>query len=332
MTTASKLVISAAVALIVLVVFLTTATTAVMGSLFGAGPSACLTRGAPPIAEIDGYRPDQLANAATIVAVGKHMNVPAQGLVIAIATALQESGLRNLEYGDRDSLGLFQQRPSQGWGTPAQLTDPTYAAAKFYRGLLAIPGWQQLSLNDAAQAVQRSGTPTAYGKHEPAARALAAAVGGATCTPPATPSETAARAIAFANAQIGQPYLWGGNGTETTQRPNGQTVITGGFDCSGLTKAAYATAGITLPRTAHTQYLATARVSQTELQPGDLVFYGNPTTEIHHVGLYIGNNQMIDAPTTGKPVGIRSIRYPGDDFAGGGRIPQQPPPQVAGQR
>ena len=123
------------------------------------------------------------------------------------------------------------------------------------------------------------------------------------------PNEAAVRAIAFAHAQIGVPYVWGGNGPDD-----------GGFDCSGLTTAAYATAGINLPRTAHTQYHATTRISEAKLQPGDLVFYGNPNTKIHHVGLYIGSGQMIDAPTFGKAVGIHPIRYPGAEFAGGGRI------------
>jgi cell wall-associated NlpC family hydrolase len=83
--------------------------------------------------------------------------------------------------------------------------------------------------------------------------------------------------------------------------------------------AAYASAGTQLPRTAHTQYHATARVSETELRPGDLVFYGNPNTKIHHVGLYIGNRQMIDAPSAGKHVGVRSIHDP-EGFTGGGRV------------
>jgi cell wall-associated NlpC family hydrolase len=93
-----------------------------------------------------------------------------------------------------------------------------------------------------------------------------------------------------------------------------------GFDCSGLTTAAYASAGIQLPRTAHTRYHATTHVTEAQLQPGDLVFHGNPNTKIHHVGLCIGNSQMIDAPTFGKPIGIHPIRYRGDDFAAGGRI------------
>lgn len=125
---------------------------------------------------VAGYDPDQIANAGTIVAVGKKMNAPNRGWVIAIATAMQESGLRNLDYGDRDSLGLFQQRPSQGWGTPTQIMNPTYSASQFYRHLLAVPGWQTMSLTDAAQTVQSSGFPEAYAKHEHAAQTLVAAV------------------------------------------------------------------------------------------------------------------------------------------------------------
>lgn len=128
-----------------------------------------------------GYQTDQLTNAATIVAVGKEMNVPEPGWVVAIAAALQESGLHNLDYGDRDSLGLFQQRPSQGWGTPAQIMNPAYAATQFYRHLLAVSGWQQMSVNDAAQTVQRSGFPDAYAPHEQAARVILATVGSAIC-------------------------------------------------------------------------------------------------------------------------------------------------------
>jgi murein DD-endopeptidase MepM/ murein hydrolase activator NlpD len=92
--------------------------------------------------------------------------VPIWGQVIAVAVAMQESGLRNLphlgEANDHDSVGLFQQRPSQGWGTPAQLRDPGYAAAAFYQALLKVDGWAQMSLAEAAQAVQRSAHPDAY--------------------------------------------------------------------------------------------------------------------------------------------------------------------------
>ncbi|WP_426502856.1 peptidoglycan DD-metalloendopeptidase family protein [Dactylosporangium sp. McL0621] len=115
---------------------------------------------------------DQIANARIIVETGAPQHIPARGWVIAVATAMQESSLRNLAGGDRDSIGLFQQRPSQGWGTPDQLHDPAYAAAKFYQRLLAVPDWQTLPLTEAAQAVQRSAYPDAYAKWEPDAASL----------------------------------------------------------------------------------------------------------------------------------------------------------------
>ncbi|WP_329008569.1 C40 family peptidase [Streptomyces sp. NBC_01601] len=119
---------------------------------------------------------DQVPNAKTIQATGVAMNIPARGQVVALATALQESGLRNLTYGDRDSLGLFQQRPSQGWGTTSQILDPVHASTKFYEGLQKVSGWQSLSIAQAAQAVQRSGFPDAYAKWEPLATALQKAI------------------------------------------------------------------------------------------------------------------------------------------------------------
>lgn len=120
-------------------------------------------------------------NAKIIVEVGRAAGVSDYGLVIALATAMQESGLRNLNYGDRDSLGLFQQRPSQGWGTAAEVTDPYRAARAFFggpvnpnpgltRGLLDIRGWEQMTVTQAAQAVQISGFPDAYAKWEASAR------------------------------------------------------------------------------------------------------------------------------------------------------------------
>jgi LysM repeat protein len=120
-------------------------------------------------------------NAGTIVSVGRAAGVSEQGLVIALAAAAQESGLRNVDHGDRDSLGLFQQRPSIGWGTDAQAMDPHRASAAFFggagnpnpgvtRGLLDIPGWESMSVTDAAQAVQISAHPDFYAKWETSAR------------------------------------------------------------------------------------------------------------------------------------------------------------------
>ncbi|WP_127360899.1 C40 family peptidase [Actinacidiphila soli] len=119
---------------------------------------------------------EQVPNAKTIQATGIAMDIPARGQIVALATALQESGLRNLTYGDRDSLGLFQQRPSQGWGTANEILDPVYASTKFYEALEKVSGWQSLSVTQAAQAVQKSGFPEAYAKWEPLATALQKAI------------------------------------------------------------------------------------------------------------------------------------------------------------
>jgi hypothetical protein len=146
---------------------------------------ACVVQAAPdePV-KLD---PDQMANAATVAAVGIRRGVPQRAIVVALATALQESKLRNLSGGDRDSIGLFQQRPSQGWGRPEQLADPRYASGAFYTALEKVPRWQQLRVTDAAQAVQRSAHPEAYdqwvGRAEVLSRALAGEAGGAvSCT------------------------------------------------------------------------------------------------------------------------------------------------------
>ncbi|MCG3755847.1 M23 family metallopeptidase [Amycolatopsis sp. Poz14] len=155
------------------------------------GNALTCTATGTPTGSIAGYDADQIANAATIVAVGRQRGVPEYGWVIAIATAITESRLRNLDYGDRDSLGLFQQRPSMGWGTRAQILDPSYAATQFYLHLVALPNWQQTGLAPAAQAVQRSGFPERYALHEQEARQIAGALTGVSCTP-ATSSLTAA--------------------------------------------------------------------------------------------------------------------------------------------
>ncbi|WP_168222513.1 MULTISPECIES: hypothetical protein [unclassified Micromonospora] len=130
---------------------------------------------------VAGLTPVQMANAQVIVEVGVELGVPRRGLVVAVATAMQESDLHNLASdvlpesydhphqgsgSDHDSVGLFQQRPSSGWGTVAQLMRPAYAARAFYSALAEIPGWRQLSITAAAQAVQISAYPGAYARHE----------------------------------------------------------------------------------------------------------------------------------------------------------------------
>jgi cell wall-associated NlpC family hydrolase len=276
MSGTTKIAVLAAVILAVPVV-LVAAAVAGVATMLGGGGTYCVTTGSTNTAAA-GFRPDQTTNAATIVAVGKQLPVPPQGWIVAIAAALQESDLVNLDHGDQDSLGLFQQRPSQGWGAPTQIMNPTYAASQFYRHLLAVPNWQQMSVNDAAQAVERSAFPDAYAQHEQAARQIVAALAGGTCTGVTTgtgdcdhiqaPNAAALAAINYACGQRGLPYVWGGNGAQD-----------GGFDCSGLSKAAYAAAGISLPRTAQTQYDAGPPVPAGQpLLPGDLVFFGTRPT------------------------------------------------------
>lgn len=117
---------------------------------------------------------EQIGNARTIAQVGYERGLPERAVVIALATAMQESRLRNLDYGDRDSLGLFQQRPSQGWGTPEQVQDPGYAAGIFYDRLVRVPGWETRPLGEASHAVQRSAFPELVPRWEPLATDLAA--------------------------------------------------------------------------------------------------------------------------------------------------------------
>jgi cell wall-associated NlpC family hydrolase len=282
---------------------------------------------------------EQIPNARTIVATGISLHVPKKGQIIALATAMQESRLRNLSSGDRDSLGLFQQRPSQGWGTAEEIHDPVYASTQFYKHLLAVDGWQQMTVTQAAQAVQRSAYPDAYAQWEPLATALQKAIaatfpdasGTDTDTTSSTTSCTATedgsgygtipegsvpkgysipkdadpkarKAIEWAMAQLGTMYQWGG----TCTAPHGPDPM-GRCDCSSLTQQAYAHAGIQLTRTTYTQVNEGKAISPKALKPGDLIFSHGTADRPEHVGMYIGSGLAIEAPRTGKPVRITPL-------------------------
>ena len=160
------------------------------GTAVPASPAAPTPK-ATPKAKPDAVTPlsaEMATNARIIVATGRSIGASDTAIVIALAAAAQESSLRNVQFGDRDSLGLFQQRPSQGWGTAAQLLDPVRSTKAFFggdhnpnpgltNGLFDIPGWSSMSLSDAAQAVQKSGHPDAYAKWETSARAWLSQLG-----------------------------------------------------------------------------------------------------------------------------------------------------------
>ncbi|WP_084106039.1 hypothetical protein [Demequina sp. NBRC 110056] len=126
----------------------------------------------------DSKTAEQANNIGIIVAGSIRNGLPARAATIAVATAIQESSLRNIDYGDRDSVGLFQQRPSQGWGTVEEIMDPYYSTDRFYEALVKVPAWQELEVTVAAQAVQRSAFPDAYADHEEEGRLWASALTG----------------------------------------------------------------------------------------------------------------------------------------------------------
>ena len=261
---------------------------------------------------------EQMGNAAIIVHVGEKTNVPDDGLVIAIMTALQESSLRNIDYGDRDSIGLFQQRPGAGWGTHDQIMDPDYSSMAFYggpnhpsppnpRGLLGVPNWQQMDKGAAAQAVQVSAYPEAYKKWEGIAGQIVGRAKNINCSDVGLSGDVG-KVIAAAKSQLGVDYCWGaGDASGPTYTSDCPSGVSKGFDCSGLTLYAYAKVGINLGHFTGDQWNAGTRVSSySDLKPGDLMFWTDNGTVggIHHVSMYLGNDEMIHAPRTGRTVEI----------------------------
>lgn len=149
----------------------------VRGILHNLGPPQCQASAGGRTVSVS---PEQAQNAATITAVAVRRGLPPRAASIAITTAWQESKLRNLGYGDRDSLGLFQQRPSQGWGTATQIRDPVHASNAFYDAMLKVSGWRNADIGQVAQRVQRSGFPQAYAAHTTDSRTLASSLSGQT--------------------------------------------------------------------------------------------------------------------------------------------------------
>jgi peptidoglycan DL-endopeptidase CwlO len=308
--------------------------------LFGGAPhltvaaamDVCATSG--PVTGLDA---EQAGNARVIVAVTRQVAASAPSAVgpasvIALMAAYQESSLRDLANPNvlgsaaqpgaigsgtnLDSVGLFQQRAS--WGTVAQRMDPAWSTTAFLDHLLAVPGWRSMPPGAAAQAVQRSAFPDVYAQWQPDAQSWLAQIDdgpgracggsglaerGTTLLPPdlILPSRTspaATIAVTFALAQLGKPYVFGAAGPDA-------------YDCSGLTMAAWAAAGVQLPHYTVAQAdLGTPVAAPSLLQPGDLVFIPGSDGTMQapgHVGMYIGNDQIIEAPDTGDVVKLVSL-------------------------
>lgn len=248
----------------------------------------------------------QLSNAMSIIQAGNEAGVGPQGQKIALMTALQESTLRNLANpgvegsmslthegtgSDHDSVGLFQQHPSMGWGTVEEIMTPSKSAAVFYSRLKGVEGWESMPPGRAAQSVQRSATPTAYDKWEPTAASLMASLAGSSCKPKPIGAPSGQMAIgtagvsggraailAYAQAQVGKSYVWAAEGPDS-------------FDCSGLTLKAYEQAAIALEHSSSAPLLAGEHISASEAQPGALLWWPG------HIAIYTGNGRMIGAQT-----------------------------------
>lgn len=184
-------------------------------------PSASTENDPMAVSRVD-ISNEQMANASTISAVGLRRGVPAQAIVVALATAWQESKMENLDGGDRDSVGLFQQRPSQGWGNRDQLLDQRYAANAFYAALVKVPGWQKMRVTDAAQAVQRSADSEAYQQWAARSQLMAGALTGevpaalgCVVAEPDGPRATASRSAVAAKLTAELKLDWGTVSTAT---------------------------------------------------------------------------------------------------------------------
>lgn len=266
------------------------------------GTSAC-----GPVATIAGQTvtldDDQLNNARTIIQTGQSLKVPHRGLVVAVAAALQESTLQNLDWGDRDSVGLFQQR--NAWGSTSERTDPATAAAMFYQGgrngqpgLLAINDWSSMPITRAADSVQRSAFPLAYAKWESLATSLVQSVIGEnplSCndvTATELPSGGVGDMLRTALQQQGEPYVFGAVGPDS-------------FDCSGLVVYAWAQAGYRVNiRTAAQMWNASTPVPRGSEKPGDLLFgeFDQRVPGAGHVMIVVKPGLAVQAPSTGRNV------------------------------
>lgn len=281
--------------------------------------------------QITALQPDQLVNAQTIVAVARQHNVPPYGWVIGVATALQESSLHNLSYGDRDSLGLFQQRA--GWAPDTERLDPAAAAAMFFIGApVASPAYSRSPTGRRCPSPRRrrrsnaapSLLPTASGRAQAEQIVSNSAVLSAVCSSAFTSDGSAgANAVAAGMAYLGTPYSWGGGTVSGPSTGFGSGTGVVGFDCSSLAQFIWAKSGVMLPRVTDAQAAATPHLPPgAPLVAGDLLFFHSPSDPAgvyHHVGIYDGQGDMLHAPRPGKTVevvhNVFADPYYRDEFA-----------------
>lgn len=285
---------------------------------------------------------EQTGNAQTIVATTASRNLPKRAAVIAVTAAITETGLHNDNFGDRDSLGLFQERPSAGWGTPEQVTNPSYATGKFLDHLLLVPGWddpQRISIGAAAQAVEVSAFPDRYQPHAAEAQALVDRFWQGPDNP--APPGPGAPPAQLVSVVTGCPDQGASNlpldrqhshqlpaGWQPPADPQQRAVVAfaiaqigkpyvwgakgpNAFDCSGLVQAAWAAVGVGLTGSTYDQvHEGTPVASIDQAEPGDVVFIpgslGSPTHPGHD-GLYVGQGLIIDAYDSQTGVVVDSV-------------------------
>lgn len=297
--------------------------------------------------QIDGqqWSPEQMDNAETITQTAAARRLPRRAAVIAIAAAITESTLKNVPHGDRDSVGLFQERPSAGWGTPEDILNPVYATNKFFDHLLAISGWPSMPVGQAAQAVEVSAFPDRYSSHESAATKLVDRFWSGPDNPVPAPAGGGGPPPVqqLAHATTGCPDQGGSNLPIDPQHPCqlppgfalpidgrqraavefalgqcGKPYVWGAkgpdaFDCSGLVQAAWAHAGVSIPAGTYAEAKSgDAVVGMDELQPGDLLFIpGSDGTAANpgHVGMYIGQGLIVNAYDEKTGIVVDSIDH-----------------------
>ncbi|MFI1203478.1 hypothetical protein ACH4VR_29285 [Streptomyces sp. NPDC020883] len=245
------------------------------------------------------WNASQERNASVITNVARTRNLNPRAAVIALATAMQESSLINRNDGDRDSAGLFQQRPSQGWGTQAQVTDPIYATNTFYDRLIKVEGWQTKPLAQAAQKVQASGVPQAYAKWEAAAGALVAKTWGTQTVTSITDgcSQTNAPAVKFnvKNPRTVAQAIEAARNTPSLPLPLHTCNVEGNWQrcCDNFVAQAYGwgSSGSDSANSHWSRLVSSgqAHAGSNTPPPGALLFYAT-NESAGHVALYLGND------------------------------------------